>query len=52
MENYKLVKKDNPDGAKKVTRRIFLVVKASRQKEKLVQQLIEMIKSECLILTK
>ena len=47
-EDFKLVERDLPKGMKKVERRIFLVVKPSRQKEKNVVSLIRMIKAECL----
>lgn len=45
-EDYKLIEREYPQGLKKVERRIFLIVKASRQKEKNIRKLVEMIKSE------
>lgn len=46
-EEYKLVEREYPHQLKRIERRIFLIVKASRQKEKNIRQLIEMIKAEC-----
>jgi DNA-binding transcriptional LysR family regulator len=46
-DDYVLVERDYPKGVKKIERRIFLVVQASRQKEKLIRDLAEMIKREC-----
>ena len=47
-DDYKLVERAYPSAVKKIDRRIFLIVKASRQKEKHIKRLIEMIKTECI----
>ena len=46
-DDYKLVEQPYPEKIKKIERRIFLIVKSSRQKEKNIRKLIEMIKTEC-----
>ncbi len=46
-EEYKLVEREYPLEGRKIERRVFLIVKVSRQKEKNVRRLAEMIKSEC-----
>ncbi|MEZ0390676.1 MAG: LysR family transcriptional regulator substrate-binding protein, partial [Pseudobdellovibrionaceae bacterium] len=48
-EDYKLLERDYPTGIKKIERRIFLIVKASKQKDKSIRRLVEMIKSECVL---
>ena len=46
-DEYKLVERDYTALTKKVERRIFLIVKSNRQKEKNIRTLIELIKKEC-----
>ncbi len=46
-KDYKLIEREYPEDMKPVSRRIFLVVKASRQKEITIKKLIEMLKKEC-----
>ncbi len=47
-DEYKLVERDYPQAGKKIDRRVFLVVKSSRHKEKNIRRLAEMVKAECL----
>jgi DNA-binding transcriptional LysR family regulator len=47
-DEYKLVERAYPEPIKKIERRIFLIVRPSRQKEKPIRQLLEMIRKECL----
>jgi DNA-binding transcriptional LysR family regulator len=47
-DEYKLVERLYPEPIKKIERRIFLIVRPSRQKEKPIRQLLEMIRQECL----
>jgi DNA-binding transcriptional LysR family regulator len=47
-DEYKLVERAAPQGMKKIERRIFLIVLASRQKEKLIRDLKKMIEAECI----
>lgn len=46
-EDFKLVESDYPREVKKIERRFFLIVRTSKQKDKNIRKLIEMIKAEC-----
>ena len=47
-DDYKLVEREYPSGTKRIERRIFLIVRSSKQKDKNIRKLIEMIKVECI----
>lgn len=46
--DYSLVRREHPKDMKAVERRIFLIARSSRQKEKTIRQLRHMIEAECL----
>jgi DNA-binding transcriptional LysR family regulator len=47
-EDYKLVERSFSHLKKKIERRIFLIVKSTRQREQNIKMLVEMIKAECI----
>lgn len=48
-EDFKFIERDHSALSKKVERRIFLIVKNSRQKEKNIRTLADLIKRECTV---
>lgn len=46
-EDFKLIERDYSVLTKKVERRIFLIVRSSRQKEKNIRKLVDLVKAEC-----
>lgn len=47
-DDFKLVEREYPSQVKKIERRIFLIVRSAKLKDKNIRKLIEMIKVECL----
>lgn len=47
-DDYKLVERNHEQIDRKLDRRIFVIVKSSRHKEKNIRRLVEMVKTECI----